>query len=424
MDLRQLLAQLVVVLIAARLAGKAVQYVGQPPVIGEMIAGLALGPSLLGALAPATMAQLFPADSLAPLAALSQLGVLLFMFVVGLRLDLALLRSKARAAVATSYASIAAPFGLGAAIAPWLHDRLAPAGVGLLPFALFLGAAMSVTAFPVLARILSDRGLMGTRIGSVAIASAAVDDVTAWCILAGVVAVARGSQDAASLGGREFLATMLGSGAYVLLVVVIGRRVVARWAQRHVRQGRDVTATLVSAGVILALASAWVTEWLGVHALFGAFLAGTVIPREVAGSAVHLARGIADRVEDVVASVLLPVFFAITGLRTSVGLVDEPALWGMFAIILVIAVTGKLGGSAVAARLSGMSWRESLSIGVLMNTRGLMELVILNIGLEIGVISPALFAMMVIMALVTTAMTSPLLLLLREREPVAEAVRA
>ena len=417
--LGQLLLQLVVILVAARLAGRALQLVGQPPVIGEMVAGLALGPSLLGAAMPETMHRLFPADSLAPLGALSQLGVLLYMFVVGLRLDLGLLRTRARAAVATSYASIAAPFGMGAAIAPLLYERLAPPGVGLLPFALFVGAAMSVTAFPVLARILTDRGLLGTRVGSVAIASAAVDDVTAWCILAGVVAVARGNE----AGGREFLVTVLGSGAYVLLVVVMGRRLLARWVERHGRRGLDVSATIVSAGLILALASAWVTEWLGVHALFGAFLAGTVIPRTVGESRVKLAGGIADRIEDVVATTLLPVFFAITGLRTSVGLLDEPAMWAIFGILLVIAVAGKFGGSSLAARLSGMTWRESLSIGVLMNTRGLMELVILNVGLEIGVISPALFAMMVIMALVTTAMTSPLLILL-QRRPATEPVEA
>ena len=418
-DLGHLLLQLIVILVAARLAGRAIQVIGQPPVIGEMLAGLALGPSLLGALSPRTLEFLFPADSLGPLSALSQLGVLLFMFVVGLRLDLGLLRGKARAAVATSYASIAAPFAMGAALAPSLHDTLAPAGVGLLPFALFLGAAMSVTAFPVLARILTDRGLLQTRIGSVAIASAAVDDVTAWCILAAVVAVARASYDATSMAGREFLATILASAGYVLLVATVGRRLLSGW----VRGRRDFTLTspFVSAAVILALASALVTETLGIHALFGAFLAGTIVPRTAREGTVAVASGIADRVEDVVGAVLLPVFFAITGLRTSIGLIAEPGLWGVFAIILLIAVTGKLGGSAIAARLTGMSWREALSIGALMNTRGLMELVILNVGLDIGVISPALFTMMVLMALVTTAMTSPLLLVLLRREASAAA---
>ena len=411
-DLGHLLLQLLVILVAARLAGRAIQFIGQPPVIGEMIAGLALGPSLLGAISPQTLEYLFPADSLIPLSALSQLGVLLFMFVVGLRLDLNLLRDKARAAVATSYASIAAPFVMSVALAPLLHETLAPSGVGLLPFSLFFGAAMSVTAFPVLARILTDRGLLQTRIGSVAIASAAVDDVTAWCILAGVVAVARASQDATTAAGREFFVTILSSAAYVVLVATAGRRLLAEWLEA--RAGLSMTSYLVSGAVILALASAWATEALGIHALFGAFLAGTIIPRRVGNLAP--ATGIADRVEDVVGTVLLPVFFAITGLRTSVGLIVEPGLWGVFLLILLVAVAGKLGGSAIAARMTGMSWREALAIGTLMNTRGLMELVILNVGLDIGVISPALFAMMVLMALVTTAMTSPLLQALLRRQ--------
>jgi Kef-type K+ transport system membrane component KefB len=420
-DLGHLLLQLVVILVAARLTGRAIQYIGQPPVIGEMVAGLALGPSLLGAVSPATLGFLFPPDSLAPLSALSQLGVLLFMFVVGLRLDLALLQSKARTAVATSYASIIAPFAMGAAVAPWLHEALAPPGVALLPFTLFLGAAMSVTAFPVLARILTDRGLLQTRVGSVAIASAAVDDVTAWCILAGVVAVARAGQAGASLAGREFLVTILGSAGYVLLMATGGRRLLADFARRH--GALRMTPQFVSAAVILALASAWVTERLGIHALFGAFLAGAIMPRSPGDGRVAMASEVADRVEDVVGAVLLPVFFAITGLRTSITHIAEPGLLGVFALILLIAITGKLGGSSIAARLTGMSWREALAIGALMNTRGLMELVILNVGLDIGVISPALFSMMVLMALVTTAMTSPLLVVLRQHRRSAEPVR-
>jgi len=419
-DLGHLLLQLVVILVAARLTGRAIQYIGQPPVIGEMMAGLALGPSLLGAVSPATLDYLFPPDSLAPLSALSQLGVLLFMFVVGLRLDTALLRSKARTAVATSYASIVAPFAMGAAVAPWLHETLAPPGVALLPFTLFLGAAMSVTAFPVLARILTDRGLLQTRVGSVAIASAAVDDVTAWCILAGVVAVARAGQTGTSLAGRAFVVTILGSAGYVLLMATAGRRMLATFARKH--GAIRLTPQFVSAAVILALASAWVTERLGIHALFGAFLAGAIMPRSTDDGRVTMASGVADRVEDVVGAVLLPVFFAITGLRTSITHIAEPGLLGVFALILLIAITGKLGGSSIAARLTGMSWREALAIGALMNTRGLMELVILNVGLDIGVISPTLFAMMVLMALVTTAMTSPLLVVLRQHQPYPEPV--
>ena len=274
-DLGHLLLQLVVILVTARLAGRVFRTMGQPQVIGEMAAGLALGPSLLGVVSPQGVAWLFPSDSLAPLSALSQLGVLLYMFAVGLRLDLMLLRDRARAAVFTSHASIAVPFAMGAALSPWLHELLAPPGIPLLPFALFLGAAMSVTAFPVLARILTERNLLGTRVGSVAIASAAVDDVTAVAILAAVVAVAR-ADAGTSTAGWQFAITILSSGVYVTLMATVGRRLLA-WLEREMtrRRASRLSAQLVSAAIIVALASAWVTESLGIHsALFGAFLAG------------------------------------------------------------------------------------------------------------------------------------------------------
>ena len=416
-NLSQLLLELVVILVAARLAGRAVRYIGQPAVVGEMAAGLALGPSLFGAIAPGLSASLFPVDALIPLSALSQIGVLLFMFVVGLRLDLTMLRGKARAAVATSYASIVLPFAMGAAIAPFLFERLAPPNVALLPFVLFLGSAMSVTAFPVLARILTERGLLGTQIGTVAIASAAVDDVTAWCILAGVIAVARTTTEAAGQASREFLVTVGSSTVFVLLMATVGRRILASLGARITRRAGERSRTVISAALIVALASAWVTEQLGIHALFGAFLAGTIMPRVSATGGPSIATEIANGVEDVVSAVLLPIFFAMTGLRTSLALVDGTAMWGICFLIIAIAVAGKFGGSAIASRLSGLSWRDSFAIGALMNTRGLMELVILNVGLEIGVITPTLFAMMVLMALVTTAMTSPLLTALLQPKP-------
>ena len=422
LDLGLLLAQLVVILVAARAAGLLMRPLGQPAVIGEMIAGLALGPSLLGAVAPDVLAALFPAGGMLPLAALSQLGVLLFMFVVGLRLDLTLLRGRAHVAVAVSHASIIAPFLLGAALAPLLHPAFAPPGVGLLPFALFLAAAMSVTAFPVLARILDDRGLRGTRIGTVAIAAAAVDDVTAWCILAAVVAVAR-STGATGAGGLSAFATTIGlAAAWVLFLFAVVRPALARAAAR--RSVVVPSAQLVSVAVVGAFVSAWATEGAGVHALFGSFLAGVIVPR---GGADDPARGglaemLAHRIEAVVGAVLLPVFFAFTGLRTSVGLVQGGTAWALAGLILLVAVAGKLGGSAGAARLFGMPWREALAVGTLMNTRGLMELVILNVGLDIGVITPTLFAMLVLMALVTTVMTSPLLGVLRQgRAPADDA---
>jgi Kef-type K+ transport system membrane component KefB len=416
LNLSLLLGQLLVILAAARLAGLAVSRLGQPRVIGEIFAGIALGPSLLGSIAPSASRALFPPEQLVPLAALSQLGVLLFMFTVGLRLDRDALRGRVRAAVAVSHASIVIPFALGAALAPWLYPRLAGeglgnAGVGLLPFTLFLGAAMSVTAFPVLARILTERGLLGTRLGAVAIACAAVDDVTAWCILAGVVAVARVEH---ALG--SFAWTLIAVGAYAALAMTLGRTALTALDRWRTARRLSVTSEAVGLAVLLALASALVTEWAGVHALFGAFLAGAIMPRTSG-----LARELADRVEPVVGTVFLPVFFAYTGLRTNIGLVNGAELWGICAAVIAAAVVGKLGGSAIAARLTGTPWREATALGALMNTRGLMELVVLNIGLELGVISPTLFAMMVLMALVTTCMTTPLLQLLLGRVPVAVA---
>ena len=419
LDLRLLLAQLVVILVAARIAGRLVRPLGQPPVIGEMVAGLALGPSLLGAVAPDTFAALFPSDGIQPLAVLSQLGVLLFMFVVGLRLDVGLLRRRVRTAVAVSQASIALPFAMGAALAVMLAPRLAPAGQGLLPFALFLGASMSVTAFPVLARIIAERGLLGTGVGAVALAAAAVDDVTAWCILAAVVAVARASSGAADAGSPPlaFAVTLASTGVYAIGLATLGRSMLRRVVGRAGVGVRTLSPQFVSLAVVLALASAWVTEALGVHALFGAFLAGAVVPRSPIGEAVRgeagIAGALADRIDDVVSAVLLPIFFAFTGLRTSIALVRGAEMWAVFAIILLVAIVGKLGGSAVAARVTGMPWREALTVGLLMNTRGLMELVILGVGLDIGLISPALFAMMVLMALTTTVMASPFIWLLQ-----------
>ena len=411
-QLSLLLAQLLVILVTARLVGRAVRPFGQPRVVGEMLAGRALGPSLLGRLLPDASRLLFPPDSLLPLSTLSQFGVLLFMFVIGLHLDVGVLRERASAAVAVSQASIVVPFVLGALLAPWLHPRLSGpgiegGGVALLPFALFLGAAMSITAFPVLARILSERDLLATRLGAVAIACAAVGDVTAWCILAGIVAIARAGDVLGTLGLR-----LAGLAAFALFAVTVGRRALVALDERRVARGLGVTADTLGIAILVALALALVTERAGVHALFGAFLAGAIMPRQSG-----LAREISDRMEMFVAIVFLPIFFAFTGLRTEIGLVSGAVLWGMCAALTAAAIIGKFGGSAIAARLTGMPWREASALGILMNTRGLMELVVLNIGLELGVISRTLFAMMVLMALITTCMTSPLLALVLRRAP-------
>jgi Kef-type K+ transport system membrane component KefB len=404
LDLPLLLAQLLVVLAAARAAGRLARWLGQPEVVGEMAAGLALGPSVLGAAAPGLFTALFPARSIAPLATLSQLGVLLFMFVVGLRLDLDVLRGRTRTAVLTSHTSIIVPFLLGLALA----QRLGPEFVGATArghaFDLFVAAAMSVTAFPVLARILTERGLLHTRVGAVAIASAAVDDVSAWCVLAVVFAVAHAGD-----GLRAGAVAVAGVAAYAAAVVLVARPLLRRVFTA--RADHEVTPGQVGLAVLVALASALATEALGVHALFGAFLAGVVLPRP------DFARAVAARLDAAVTTVLLPIFFAFSGLRASLGSVGGATAWRAFVLVLVAAVLGKAGGSALAARVTGLPWREAFSVGALMNTRGLMELAILNVGLDAGVISPALFGVMSLVALVTTAMTSPLLSLAGLRAP-------
>jgi Kef-type K+ transport system membrane component KefB len=319
------------------------------------------------------------------------------MFLVGLDLDLSLLRGHGRAALITSHASIVVPFFLGTCLALFLYPRLSDDSVGFNAFALFLGAAMSVTAFPVLARILAERNMLKTRVGSVAIAAAAMNDVTAWCILAMVIVVVRTAETAVSIP-----VMLVGTVVYVILMLTVVRRGL-RWLESAVRKHATLSQDMVAVVVLVVLASAWTTEHLGIHAVFGAFLAGVVMPRHD-----QLVQPLLDRFHDLMVILFLPLFFAVTGLRTSMALISGE-LWAYCALIILVALLGKLAGSAIAARASGMSWRESWAIGTLMNTRGLMELVVLNVGLDIGVVSPALFAMMVFMALVTTFMTTPAL---------------
>ena len=394
-DLGLLAAQLVVIVAAARLCGAIATRIAQPRVVGEMAAGLLLGPSVLGRMAPELSRALVPAPSLAFVNALAQIGVLLFMFVVGLELDVRQLRRRGQTAVLTSHASIIAPMLLGTALALVLYDRYAPAGIGFAPFALFMGAAMSVTAFPVLARILTDRNMTATPLGALAIACAAVDDVTAWCILAAVVLVARAGD------GGSLVVTIAGTAAFAIAMITLGRPLLARLTARAARSSAEGFLAVV---LIIALASAWVTERLGVHAIFGAFLVGALLPKSS-----PVAEQIGGRLRDLLVVLLLPLFFAFTGLRTAVSLSADGATWMAYVAVLGVAIVGKLGGTSVAARVAGMPWRDALSLGALMNTRGLMELVILNVGLDIGVLTPPLFAMMVVMAFVTTALTTPLL---------------
>ena len=398
MHLLTLLVQIGVVLAVARLVGLAFRRIHQPQVVGEMVAGIMLGPSLLGWLAPGVSAWLFPPASLGALNSVSQVGLLLFMFLVGLEFDTRLLRGRGHTAVVTSHVSIVVPFFLGSALALFLYPRLSDSSIGFTGFALFMGAAMSVTAFPVLARILTERNLTRTRVGAVTIACAAVDDVTAWSILAVVVAVVRADEAEIPLW-----VTLAGSAAFVVFMVTLGRRMLG-WLGRYARLRGRVTQDLLAVVLLVLLASAWTTERLGIHALFGAFLLGAVIPRERV-----LVHGLTEKLEDLTVVFFLPLFFAFTGLRTRFGLVEGAEMWLFCGLIVAVAVAGKFGGSFLSARATGLGWREAGALGVLMNTRGLMELVILTIGLELGVISPALFTMMVIMALVTTFMTTPLL---------------
>ncbi len=402
-DLAVLCMQVVLIVGVARIVGAAIERLGQPRVIGEIIGGILLGPTVFGAAAPRLFATVFPQASLGFLNAIAQFGVLLFMFLLGLELDLPQLRGQAHVALVASHASISVPFLLGVLLSLVLYTTFAPVGVTFTAFALFVGAALSVTAFPVLARVLRDRHMSGTPLAGIAIACAAVDDVTAWCILAVSSAVAT----AGSIAGLR--TTLIGSVVYVLVMLTLGRPLLRWLARRAARDDEaegecDNDGSFTAAAIVVGFTSAWVTESLGIHGVFGAFFAGAIMPRDVL-----VARALTHRLRSVLAIPLLPLFFAFTGLRTSLTLISTSEAILFCALVFLVAVLGKLGGSAVAAHASGMTWRDALSLGALMNTRGLMELVILNVGLDVGVLSPALFAIMIVMALSTTALTGPLL---------------
>ena len=397
-NLTVLLAQIAVILLASRSVGLLFRKIGQPQVMGEMFAGILLGPSLLGWVAPGISAALFPTASLGFLNSLSQIGLLLFMFLVGIDLNPRVLRKQKHAAIVTSHVSIIMPFFMGTLLALFLYPRLSDDSVAFTHFALFVGTAMSVTAFPVLARILTERNLIHTQVGAVTIACAAVDDVTAWCILAGVVLLVRASSVALPLW-----LTLAGTAIYVGIMLFATRRALHRLEIIYRARGA-MTQDLMGVILLLVLGSAWVTERLGIHALFGAFLMGVIMPKYQ-----EFVHAVKEKLESLTVVLLLPIYFAFTGLRTSIGLLSGADMWFYCGIIVVVAVAGKFGGATFSARLSGMPWREAGAVGILMNTRGLMELVVLNIGLDIGVISSALYTMMVLMALVTTFVTSPLL---------------
>jgi Kef-type K+ transport system membrane component KefB/nucleotide-binding universal stress UspA family protein len=391
------LVEVLIVIGLSRLVGLAFRSIKQPLVIGEIVAGIMLGPSLFGLVAPDVAVTLFPPETIPFLNVLSQVGLIFFMFLIGLELNPKYLGGQLEVAVLTSHVSILVPFSLGTLLAVVLYPLVSNASVSFTAFALFLGAAMSITAFPVLARIITENNLQGTRLGTLALTCAAVDDVTAWCLLAVAIAVARTGDFAGAIP------TIIASIVYIGFMLTAGRWFLQRLATHYLRAGR--LSQLLLAGIYMGVvASALITELIGIHLIFGAFLLGAAMPKNE-----DLVRELAVKTEDFVLIFLLPIFFAYSGLRTQIGLLNRPELWFLCALVLGVAIAGKYIGTYVAARVSGINKREASALGWLMNTRGLTELIVLNIGLELGVISPLIFTMLVIMALVTTFMTSPLL---------------
>jgi Kef-type K+ transport system membrane component KefB len=393
----ELILSIGIVLLTTQVFGWIFHHIHQPRVVGEMTAGILLGPSLFGRFFPGTFAFVFPASSMPALTVLSQVGLLLFMFVVGLEVDLKRILRQPAAVVLISNVSIVLPLVMGVGLAKVLYPEFAVKQVPFSTFALFMGTAMSITAFPVLARILKERNLLGTGIGSMAISCAAIDDISAWLLLAVLTAMVHSSQS-----WRAFAVTLILLAVFVATMLLPIRRVASLLESRYQQNGASME--FISLLMLFMLAASWTTERLGVHALFGAFMAGLVVPKNG-----RMIADLVDRMESLSLALLLPLFFALTGLRTRIDLLTDRSLWGYAGAIIATAVAGKLAGAAFTARATGMNWKDSLGLGVLMNTRGLVELVILNAGLDLGILSPALFTMMVLMALVTTFMTSPIL---------------
>lgn len=392
----RLFLQLLIIIVASRLVGRVFSRFGQPSVVGEMAAGILLGPSFFGMIWPQGFHFVFPAASAGTLRLLSQIGVCLFMFTVGMELDVTHIRHRAQMAVVVSHASIVIPYFLGVVLACFLYTHLAAPGATFIAFALFMGISMSITAFPVLARILQERQLSKTFLGSMAVTCAAVDDVTAWSVLALVVAIARATSVTGSAISLIFVLV------FIALMVWGMRRVLPRWLR--VSEEGEPSRSALATVICVVVASALITEIIGIHAIFGAFLAGAIMPE--AGGFRHK---LSLRIENFSSVLLLPLFFVFTGLRTQIGLLNDLQGWLLCLLIVAVATIGKLGGTALSARMMGIGWREALQLGALMNTRGLMELIALNIGLDLGILSPRIFTMLVIMALTTTVLTGPLL---------------
>jgi Kef-type K+ transport system membrane component KefB len=399
-----LLLQMSIVLLVAVVCGRLARMLGQPRVIGEIIGGILIGPSVFGRFAPHLSADLFPQSSLAQIELLSTVGLVLFLFLIGMELDYAQLSRQRGTTMAASGASIFVPFVMAALLAHSLRIRFAPHGIGNIPFVLFLGIAMSITAFPVLARILEERNLQSTPLGTIAIFSAAVNDVIGWLLLALALALVGEAGGPSSLPIR-----LIGLAVYLFLMLGVIRPLAARLVNR--RNNPELSITLLGLVVAGVLLSAAATDKIGIHPLFGAFLAGVCFPRIE-----HWQIAIRERLDMLVSVLLLPLFFALTGMRTRFDLLDDTAMWIWTGIVLAAAVIGKMGGAAIAARWTGQSWRDAIALGALLNTRGLVELIVLNIAYNVGAFTPTLFTMMVVMALVTTMCTAPVLNLLGIRD--------
>ncbi|MDR2970052.1 MAG: cation:proton antiporter, partial [Tannerellaceae bacterium] len=389
---------------------------GQPTVIGEIIAGIILGPSILGHWFPEISGFLFPVESLANISLLSQFGLILFMFAIGMELDLTEVRNKLKETILISHTATVVPFFLGMLAAYFVYDNFADKNIPFLSFALFIGIAMSITAFPVLARIIQEKGLTKTHLGTISLASAANGDITAWCLLAVVIAIAQAGTMLSAVYNILF------SILYLLAMFLVVRPFMRMIGQIY-HNKEVIDKGLVAFVFITLLASAYLTEILGLHALFGAFMAGVVMPANI-----KFRKIMAEKVEDVSLSIFLPLFFASTGLHTQIGLLNTPGLWGLCLIFILVAIAGKFGSATLSARIVGENWKNSLYIGALMNTRGLMELIVLTIGYEMGILSPTIFVMLVIMTLVTTFMTAPLISFIkfcfRARDKIIEQKRA
>lgn len=392
-----LLLQIIVILLTVRLFSFLFKYLGQPGVMGEIVAGIVLGPSLLGYFFPEFSANLFPAESLDNLNLLSQIGLILFMFVIGLELDFSVLKNKLNETLVISHAGIVVPFFLGVVAAIWVYEDYASGQTEFLPFALFIGICMSITAFPVLARIVQERNMTKTSVGMLSIASAANDDVTAWCLLAIVIALAKAG---------SFISALYTIGltlVYITFMFLVMRPFLRKIGETYA-YSEVINKAFVGFIFIILVLSSVTTEIIGIHALFGAFIAGVVMPTNIGFRKVMM-----EKVEDIALVFFLPLFFAFSGLHTEIGLINTPELWYVCGLFIVVAIAGKFGGCTLAARAVGESWKDSLIVGTLMNTRGLMQLVALNIGFEMGILTSEMFVVLLLMSLLTTFMATPML---------------